>query len=263
MTDAAALPTLAAIVPWLDDLLQTAATPDFSGAHNGLQLEHSGPIHRVAAAVDISLRTVEQAIAAQANLLIVHHGMFWGGIQPIRGPYHRKLKLLIDHDIAVYSSHLPLDRHETLGNNVLLARALGLTPTTGWHAYKGLNIGTVAECDVPTRELAERVRVFSSKHDHHAVITPYTDTHRSHRVAICSGGGASSDSLREVLAIGADTLIVGEGPHHTAVDAEESGLVVMYAGHYATETLGVQALAKAVAEHWKLPWDFLPAPTGL
>ena len=112
MTDAAALPTLAAIVPWLDDLLQTAATPDFSGAHNGLQLEHSGPIHRVAAAVDISLRTVEQAIAAQANLLIVHHGMFWGGIQPIRGPYHRKLKLLIDHDIAVYSSHLPLDRHE-------------------------------------------------------------------------------------------------------------------------------------------------------
>ena len=261
--DTASAPTLATIIPWLDDALQTSATPDYSGALNGLQLEHTGPVRRIAAAVDISLRTVEQAVAADANLLIVHHGMFWSGAQPIRGTHHRKLKLLLDHDIAVYSSHLPLDRHETLGNNVLLAAALGLTPTTGWYAYKGVNIGTVAECDVSTRELAERVRRFSEDHDHHAVITPHDRSRRTRRVAICSGGGASTDSLREAIAIGADTLVVGEGPHHTAVDAEESGLVVMYAGHYATETLGVQALARAVSERWQLPWEFLPAPTGL
>ncbi len=256
-------PTLASIVPWLDDVLQTSATPDYSGAHNGLQLEHTGPVRRVAAAVDFSLRSVEQAAAGDANLLIVHHGMFWTGAQPICGTYHRKLKLLIDHDIAVYSSHLPLDRHETLGNNVLLAAALGLIPTTGWYAYKGVNVGTVAECDLSTRELAEHVRRFSHGHDHHAVITPYAEARRTRRVAICTGGGASTESLHEAIAIGADTLIVGEGPHHTAVDAEESGLVVMYAGHYATETLGVQALAKAVSERWQLPWAFLPAPTGL
>ncbi len=263
MTDPAPSRTLATIVPWLDDVLQTAATPDYAGAHNGLQLEHTGPVQRVAAAVDISLRTVEQAVAAHANLLIVHHGMFWSGAQPIRGTYHRKLKTLMDHDIAVYSSHLPLDRHETLGNNVLLAAALGLTPSTGWYAHKGVNIGTVAECDVTTRELAERVRRFAAGHDHHAVITPHDEGRRTRRVAICTGGGASTESLREAIAIGADTLVVGEGPHHTAVDAEESGLVVMYAGHYATETLGVQALAKAVSERWQLPWAFLPAPTGL
>jgi len=260
---AAAEPTLAAIVPWLDDVLQTAATPDYSGAHNGLQCDHTGPVRRIAAAVDLSLRTVENAVAADANLLIVHHGMFWSGAQPIRGAYRQKLKLLLDHDIAVYSTHLPLDRHETLGNNVLLAGALDLTPTAGWYAYKGVNIGSIAECDLTTRELAERVRQFSARHDHHAVITPHTDVRRSRRVAICSGGGASTDSLRDAIARGADTLIVGEGPHHTAVDAEESGLVVMYAGHYATETLGVQALAHAVADRWQLPWTFLPAPTGL
>ena len=263
MTTAPLPATLATIVPWLDDMLQTAATPDYSGALNGLQLEHEGPVQRVAAAVDLSLRTVENAIAAGANLLIVHHGMFWAGAQPIRGTFHRKLKLLIDHDVAVYSSHLPLDRHETLGNNVLLASALGLTPTAGWHAYKGVNIGTVAECDVTTRELADRVRRFAQGHDHHAVITPHAESRRSYRVAICTGGGASSDSLREAIAIGADTLVVGEGPHHTAVDAEESGLVVMYGGHYATETLGVQALAKSISDRWQVPWDFLPAPTGL
>ena len=263
MTTAAPAATLATIVPWLDDALQTAATPDYPGALNGLQLEHGGPVRRVAAAVDFSLRTVEQAVAAGTNLLIVHHGMFWGGVQPIRGTYHQKLKLLIDHDIAVYSSHLPLDRHETLGNNVLLASALGLTPTAGWHAYSGVNIGSVAECDLATHELAERVRRFAHSYEHHAVITPHTESRRSRRVAICTGGGASSDSLREALAIGADTLVVGEGPHHTAVDAEESGLVVMYGGHYATETLGVQALAKSISDRWQVPWDFLPAPTGL
>lgn len=263
MIDQSSTATLTSIVPWLDDVLQTAAIPDYPGAHNGLQLEHSGPVRRVAAAVDISLRTVDQAIAADANLLIVHHGMFWSGAQPIRGAHHRKLKRLIDHDIAVYSSHLPLDRHETLGNNVLLAAALGLTPTSGWHAYKGVTIGTVADCDLTTRELADRVRHFAAAHDHHAVITPYDHARRTHRVAICTGSGASSDSLREALAIGADTLVVGEGPHHTAVDADEAGLVVMYAGHYATETLGVQALARALSHRWQVPWAFLPAPTGL
>jgi dinuclear metal center YbgI/SA1388 family protein len=255
--------TLEHLLPWLDELLQTDATPDYAGALNGLQLSHAGPVHRVAAAVDASLSAVEQARDAGANLLIVHHGLFWAGAQPIRGPLHRKLHLLFEHDIAVYSSHLPLDRHEALGNNVLLARALQLTPVGCWLPYKGVPIGTIAECDLLTRELATRVRAFAAPHDHHAVITPHDATRRSRTVAICTGGGATTDSIREAVAIGADTLIVGEGPHHTAIDAVEANLVVMYAGHYATETLGVQALAAAIESRWGLPWSFLPAPTGL
>lgn len=254
---------LSEIVPWLNDLLQTDTTPDYSGAMNGLQCDHAGPVRQVAAAVDASLRVVEQAVACGANLLVVHHGMFWSGAQPIRGALHRKLKLLLDNDIAVYSSHLPLDRHADVGNNALLARALMLTPSSTWYAYKGVPIGVVATSDGTTRDLAERVRQFSARHDHHAVITPHDAARRSHIVAICSGGGASTDSIREARNLGADTLIVGEGPHHTAVDAEEAGVVVMYAGHYATETLGVQALATAISARWNVPWSFLPAPTGL
>jgi putative NIF3 family GTP cyclohydrolase 1 type 2 len=124
-------------------------------------------------------------------------------------------------------------------------------------------IGIVASVDATTRELADRVRAFALTHEHHAVITPHNAERRSRLVAICTGGGASSESIREAQQLGADTLIVGEGPHHTAVDAEEAGLVVMYAGHYATETLGVQALAAAIAKRCNLPWSFLPAPTGL
>lgn len=263
MTSSSWHPTLEQILPWLDDLLQTEATPDYAGALNGLQLSHAGPVHRVAAAVDASLRAVEQAIDVGANLLVVHHGLFWAGAQPIRGPLHRKMRLLFEHDIAVYSSHLPLDRHDTLGNNVLLARALQLTPAGHWFPYKGVPIGIVASGDLATRELALRVREFAARHDHHAVITPHDAERRSRTIAFCSGGGATTDSIREAVALGADTLIVGEGPHHTAIDAAEADLVLMYAGHYATETLGVQALAAAIETRWGLPWSFLPAPTGL
>lgn len=252
-----------AVVPWLDDLLQTHLTPDYSGALNGLQVEHVGPVRSIAAAVDASLRTVEQAVDHGANLLIVHHGLFWAGAQPMRGQLRRKFKLLLDNDIAVYSSHLPLDRHPTLGNNVLLARELGLSPTSTWLPYKGVPIGVVAESELLTSDLARRARAFGNRYAHHTVVTPHAADRMSRRIAICTGGGASSESLQEARAIGADTLLVGEGPHHTAVDAEESGLVVIYAGHYATETLGVQALAQALSDEWHLPWHFIPAPTGL
>lgn len=263
MTQFASAPRTSDIIAWLDDLLQTESTPDYSGAMNGLQVQHDGPVRRVAAAVDASLRTVEQAVEAGANLLLVHHGLFWAGAQPVRGTVHRKLKLLLDNDIAVYSSHLPLDRHPTHGNNVLLAKALGLAPSSTWHPYKGVPIGVVAECTVATDTLAERARTFAAQYGHHTVVTPHAGDRVSRRVALCSGGGASSESIREAQSLGADTLIVGEGPHHTAVDADESGLVIIYAGHYATETLGVQSLARAITERWALPWSFLPAPTGL
>jgi dinuclear metal center YbgI/SA1388 family protein len=263
MTTHTAAPLLSTLVPWLDDLLQTATTPDYSGAVNGLQFEHAGPIRRIAAAVDASLRTVEQAAAAGANLLIVHHGLFWAGAQPVRGTLYHKYALLLRHDIAVYSSHLPLDRHPSIGNNVRLAESLDLIPSGTWLPYKGVHIGVVADADITTADLVQRTRAFADQHSHHTVVTPHSAERRSRRVAICSGGGASSESLREAIAIGADTLIVGEGPHHTAVDAEEAGLVVIYAGHYATETLGVQSLAAMAAERCNVPWSFLPAPTGL
>ena len=117
---------LATIAAHLDQLLETAAIPDYPGAVNGVQLANRGPITRIAASVDISRRVVEHTVQAAANLLIVHHGMFWGGVQPVVGAVYDRLRLLIAHDVAVYASHLPLDAHASLGNNVLMARTLGL-----------------------------------------------------------------------------------------------------------------------------------------
>ena len=252
------------IVAYLDDLLATRDTPDYGGALNGLQLENGGTVSKVAAAVDFSSRTVEGAIVAGATLLLVHHGMFWGGAQPIRGPSYRRLRRLIEHDVAVYASHLPLDRHPTLGNNALLARALGLLPSREFARYKAISVGVSGESDVETAELIDRARAFASREGGAVVVGGDTQAgRRTRRWALCTGAGASSDTMREAIELGADTLIVGEGPHHTAVDAADAGVVVIYAGHYATETLGVRALAQHASERFGVPWSFVAAPTGL
>lgn len=255
--------TAAAIAEYLDGLLETATTPDYSGALNGLQLDNRAPVRRVAAAVDFSRRTVEGAIEAGANLLVVHHGMFWGGAQRVVGPAYERLRLLIENDIAVYSAHLPLDRHAEVGNNVLLARELGLEPSGGFAQFKGIAIGVRGESELPTARIVDRVAALSTSYGGTALATPHAPDRVTRKWGICSGGGASSETLREAHEAGLDTLVVGEGPHHTAVEAPELGIVVIYAGHYATETLGVGALAERLETLYGLPWSFVAAPTGL
>lgn len=254
---------LATIARYLDDLLRTAETPDYPNALNGIQLANRGPIRRVAAAVDFSRRTIEGAIAADANLLLVHHGMFWGGVQPLRGALYERLALLMHHDIAVYSSHLPLDAHPVVGNNALLAAALGLKPESGFARYQGLEIGVQGSANISTETIALRARSFAAEHGGQAVATPIEAGRLTRRWAICTGAGAGTDTLREAAAAGIDTLIVGEGPHWTAVDGPETGMVIIYAGHYATETLGVRALAAQMSDRFSIPHVFVEAPTGL
>ena len=251
------------IITYLDDLLETAATPDYSNALNGLQLDNSGTVRKVAAAVDFSMRGIRKAVAESANLLILHHGMFWSGLRPITATAYERMKLLIDNDIAVYSSHLPLDRHPIFGNNVLLSRELGLEPSGEFAWSRGIAIGVAGECDIPTAELVERARRFAAAHGGGVIVTPLESDRQSRQWAMCSGAGASSETLQEAASLGVDTLIVGEGPHHTAVEAQELGITVIYAGHYATETLGVRALASHIGERFDLPWTMIHAPTGL
>ena len=255
--------SLHVIAEQLDTLLRTNAIADYANAVNGVQLAHQGPVMRVAASVDISRTVIERTIAAKANLLLVHHGMFWGGLQPLRGAQYERVKMLLDHDVAVYAAHLPLDAHPDLGNNVLLARELQLTPSDGFAEHQGTMIGVRGDADIETAVLAERARAFARRHGGELRTTPIDAARRTRRWAICTGSGASASTLAEASALGVDTLIVGEGPHWTAVDAPEAGLVIMYAGHYATETLGVRALAGKVNELFGLPWSFIEAPTGL
>jgi dinuclear metal center YbgI/SA1388 family protein len=254
---------LAQLVGYMDDLLDTASVPDYSGAVNGLQLANAGSVRKIAAAVDFSNRTVDGAVAAGATLLLVHHGMFWGGTQPIVGGAYDRMRALVTNDVAVYASHLPLDRHPLVGNNALLASELGLEPSGDFARFKDTAIGVRGESDVTTAALIERAAAFAASHGGSVRATPIADGRRTRRWAICTGAGASTESLREAQALGVDTLIVGEGPHHTAVAADEMGITVIYAGHYATETLGVRALAAHLADRFGIPWTFVEAPTGL
>jgi dinuclear metal center YbgI/SA1388 family protein len=247
----------------LDAILRTTAISDYPGALNGVQVEHTGPVIRCAVAVDASLRTIDGAIDAGANLLVVHHGLFWGGLQPLRGRTFERIRRLIAHDVAVYSSHLPLDLHPELGNNALLATELGLEPNAGFASYQGTTIGVMGDGDLETALLASRCAAISTREGGRLVTVGEFPGRRTRRWAICSGAGASSETLREAAAAGVDTLIVGEGPHHTAVDAPELGIAILYAGHYATETLGVRALGEAIEREFGIPWGFIDAPSGL
>ena len=255
--------TITEIASHLDELLHTAEISDYSNALNGIQVETDAEITKVAAAVDARERTITDAIDAGANLLVVRHGMFSGGLQPLRGPNLRRVRSLITSGLALYSSHLPLDAHPELGNNVLLARELGLTPTSGFARYKTIDIGVAGESEVPTAQLIERADALARLHGGSVRHTAAPHSRVTRRWAICTGAGASRDTLDEAAARGLDTLIVGEGPHWTAVDAEELGITVIYAGHYATETLGVRALAEYVSNRYDIPWTFVEAPTSL
>ncbi len=251
------------IARYTDELLETKATPDYSSALNGLQLENQSEITGIASAVDFSTRSIDGAIALNANLLVVHHGMFWEGLAALRGAAYRRLRLLIENHIAVYSSHLPLDRHPTFGNNVLLAKELGLEPTGTFAQFEGIFIGVSGESDIETAALAERARGFSRSYAGDVRTTVLKSDQRTRRWGICTGAGASAETLREAGKLKIDTLIVGEGPHWTAVHAEENEIAIIYAGHYATETLGVRALGQHLGERYKIPSSFVSAPTGL
>jgi dinuclear metal center YbgI/SA1388 family protein len=255
--------TLAPIAEFLDATLDVARIPDYPNAVNGVQLANRGAIERVATAVDFSTATVTGALDAGATLLVVHHGMFWGGVQPITGHRHRRLHALLAHDVAVYAAHLPLDIHAELGNNALLARRLGLEPAGGFAKFQTIDVGVSGAADVPTRVLAERARGLAEEFGGVLVSTPFPDDRRTRRWAVCTGAGADTATLREAAVRGLDTLIVGEGPHHTAVEARDQDIVVLYAGHYATETLGVRALGDAIATHFGITTTFIDAPTGL
>jgi putative NIF3 family GTP cyclohydrolase 1 type 2 len=192
----------------------------------------------------------------------VHHGMFWGGLTSLSGPSYRLLRTMMENDLAVYSSHLPLDRHPTLGNNVLLATELGLTPSGPFARFQNISIGVSGESDIETISLVDSARNFAKSYGEIRTST-VSAGRRTKRWGICTGAGASAETISEASAAGIDTLIVGEGPHWTAIHAEEHALAIIYAGHYATETIGVRALARYLGEKHKVPWTFVNAPTGL
>jgi dinuclear metal center YbgI/SA1388 family protein len=257
------MPRAQAIADRLDTLLRVAEIPDYPAALNGLQFASRGDVHRVATAVDFSSHTIRQTIDAGAQMLLVHHGMFWGGLQPVTGLTYERFADLVMHDVAVYSAHLPLDIHPELGNNALLARRLGFEPSAGFARYKTADVGLSGDADMETSSVVDRARLLAREAGGDVVVTPFAPGRRTRRWAICTGAGADSDTIREAVERNIDTMVVGEGPHHTAVQARDLGIVVVYAGHYATETFGVRALGEWVAREFGVETRFVEGPTGL
>jgi dinuclear metal center YbgI/SA1388 family protein len=248
---------LSAVVRFCDRILRTAEIGDYEKAANGLQMQNAGTVTRIAATVDASLTTVRLAIAANADFLIVHHGLFWSNRQPWTGKNYELLRLLVDNNLAVYSSHLPLDVHFKLGNNAQLAAALGLKNAKPFFESHGQKIGLRSRQRISRKVLAERLeRATGAK----PKLIPGGKEICQH-IGVVTGGAGSE--LKFAADQGVDTFISGEGPHWTYALAEELGVNVLYGGHYATETFGVKALAIELAAKFKLPWQFLDHNTGL
>jgi dinuclear metal center YbgI/SA1388 family protein len=249
--------SLTKIVQYSDRTLRTEDIGDYNGAANGLQVENRDGVSRIAAAVDASLATVKLAIAARADLLIVHHGLFWSPSHPWVGKKYELLRLLVENNLAVYSSHLPLDAHPKLGNNAQLCAALGLKNPRPFFESHGGPVGLKIRQKISRTELANRLhRALGAK----PLLIP-GGKEICETIGVVTGG--AGESLKQIAAEGVDTFITGEGPHWTYALAEELGVNIFYGGHYATETFGVKALAAELSRKFEVPWEFLDHPSGL
>jgi dinuclear metal center YbgI/SA1388 family protein len=258
---------LSDVVSYLDAYLRLSEVPDDANALNGLQVENRGRVSRLVAAVDASQATIDglgpSGSRSDSPLVVVHHGLFWDGNQPVTGRRYRRLRGLIERDAALYSAHIPLDVHPEVGNNSVLARRLGLTSPRPFGVHKGILIGVSGLAPTGARTRDELVVLLASSlaiRPEAIRVIPGGSEHVAQVGVITGGAGSAISQAREA---GCDTFITGEGAAHTFFDAMEGGVNVLYAGHYATETVGVQSVVEHLAGHFGLPWEFHDHPTGL
>ena len=248
------------IVKKLNDKLNLSS---FAGdvSNNGLQVEGKEEVKKIIFAVDASLELFEIAKERKADFIFVHHGISWGS-EPrrITGSIAKRLKVLLENNISLYAAHLPLDAHETLGNNANLAKFAGLAELTPWLKCDGSYIGFsgVLENPLTVNQIADKIsfaikangNIFGNKE-----LVPK-------KVAICSGGGGSL-ALSEALAVGADLLITGEMTHTMYHFAKENDISVISFGHYQSETVGPKAVMEYVENEFNIQCEFVDLPTGM
>ncbi len=245
------------LTAYLDRYLKVKTVADWPGAHNGLQIANSGRVRRIGAAVDACEYSIRAAAERGIDFLIVHHGLLWNGAQMLAGAHYRKIKAALDHDMALYSSHLPLDMHPVVGNNALLCKALGFKKMQPFFFEKGQFIGLQTVQSLDRDALVRRIEK--------AVGGPVKlcpgGPKKTARIGIVTGGAGAE--IAKAHSEGVDTFITGEGPHWSYTAAEEMGVNLIFGGHYATETFGVKALAAHLSRRLKVPWEFIDHPTGL
>ena len=248
---------LSEIVAYIAKYLRVQEIEDWPNALNGLQIENSGRVTRIGAAVDVSTRVLSAAAKKDVDLLLVHHGLFWPGLKSITGALRRQLKLAFENDIALYSAHLPLDLHPIVGNNAQLAAALGLKGTKPFFEEKGQLIGLKAKVSLSREDLIRKLRRVLGG----PVKAINCGPKKTNTVGIVTGGAGGE--IYRVAQEKIDMFITGEAPHWAAVAAEELGMNLVLGGHYATETFGVKALAAHLSKRFNIPCTFIDCPTGL
>ena len=237
------------LVRYLNGYLDLEAFPQ-DPSLNGLQVEGKPRVTKVGAAVDAGEAIFRKALEEGVDFLLVHHGLFWGRPFPIVGHHKRRLALLFQGGINLYAAHLPLDAHPEVGNNFVLARALGLEDLEPW------DVGVKGRFPLPTPllQVADRLGQLTGMQP----LVHQGGLDQVETVIIVSGSGTGL-----LPKVDADLFITGEPKHAVFHETFERGLNVIYAGHYDTETFGVKALAQHLYERFGLPWVFLDHPTGL
>lgn len=246
-----------AILEYLSELLGTSAWEDYGP--NGLQVVGSESVTHVASGVSSNAALFEQAAADNAELILVHHGLFWRNTpQPIDHIMKNRLKLLFDNNISLAAYHLPLDAHREHGNNALIATGLGMSLTDeAFAVMEGKSVGVVAEYDAPIdfADFHNRLNDLTHREPLHLGARPKS----IRRVAVCSGGAQSE--LGNAAALGVDAFVTGEAGEPSHAHAIEAGVAFFSAGHYATETFGVRRLGELIAKKFDVEHSFHLLPT--
>lgn len=240
------------ILEYCEKRLNISKIKDFNGASNGLQVANNGACSHIGAAVDANIKTFEKAIEAKVDFLIVHHGLFWNGITPITGTNYKKLKLLLDHNIALYSCHLPLDGHPEIGNNACLAKELGLEIDTWPIEYEGFPIVPVCKQHTYTQD---SMRLALSSFFQKKIIGLEFGPKNLGSIAICSGSGSAV--VEQMRKHRISTLITGELKQSNFSIAQEEGLNLYLCGHYTSERVGVGILGEELGRGFGVEYSFI------
>ena len=244
------------LVDYCDKRTRMREFKDAPGAFNGLQFENDGRVSRIGAAVDAGLVPFRKAVASGVDFLLVHHGMYWDMPRPITGPAFARVAALVGGNCALYSSHLPLDSHPQIGNNVLLARQLGLGAGRGFLPNEGGDIGRIARSRLTRAALRRRLESLYPR-----VVAIEFGAASPRQIAFCSGSG--NGAMPAIIDAGVDTLVTGELREEWFNVAQERQLNLYLCGHYATEVHAVRALAAELSAKFGLPWEFIATENPL
>lgn len=242
------------IVEFLDEFLRIGEWEERS--KNGLQVEGREEVERIAFAVDACMEVFERA--RDFDMIVVHHGIVWDGIDYVRGIVRRRLEFLLKNNISLYAAHLPLDAHPSVGNNAQILKKFGLEPKESFGSYKGREIGYIGEFESEVA-IDDVLKVVEGINPNFISLRFGKDYVK--RMGVVSGRG--SFALSEAIEKDVDLFLTGEVDHSAYHIAKEGKINLVFAGHYATETFGVKALMVVVAQEFDVEVEFIDVPTGL